>query len=356
MYNNSSVTNQAYKFDNVFNKNYNSYGLVGLWHMDEGSGTLIADSSGNYFTGTLNDIVFNSTDGGTWNGRSDVSFSTGSSLQFNGVSSYVNLGNPSMFNNLNAFSIELWVTPYNTISKGTIISKTTSSSANGTGFFILRNKDNFEFYMYDGNGNCHFLRSPAIEANNDYFLVCVYTGSQMIMYLNGKEVDRKNIVGFSQAPGQNLVLGKLSYRRASYYNGIEDELHIYNRAISEEEETSHYQRKTYLSAEPSVNLMSLDAIGNPISGAAPLRVQFTSSASIASDAWYWDFENDGKIDSTERNPVYTYENVGIYNVSLTVHNAYGNSTAIKTNYITVNPFTISTLNQLYWWLHDKGLI
>lgn len=73
------------------------------------------------------------------------------------------------------------------------------------------------------------------------------------------------------------------------------------------------------------------------SGAYPLTTQFTTS-SDGIDAYYWDFENDGIIDSTKQNPAHTYGQTGDYSVNLTVHTSEGNVSTVKPDYITVeNP-------------------
>ncbi len=76
------------------------------------------------------------------------------------------------------------------------------------------------------------------------------------------------------------------------------------------------------------------------SGAYPLTTQFTTS-SDGIDAYYWDFENDGIIDSTKQNPVHTYGQAGNYTVNLTVHTSEGNVSTVKPDYITVENPTFS---------------
>ena len=71
------------------------------------------------------------------------------------------------------------------------------------------------------------------------------------------------------------------------------------------------------------------------SGEAPLEVQFTDLSTLDVIEWMWDFDNDGTIDSNEQNPIYIYEEVGIYTVSLTVTNGYLEDTEIKEDYIEV---------------------
>jgi PKD repeat protein len=74
----------------------------------------------------------------------------------------------------------------------------------------------------------------------------------------------------------------------------------------------------------------------PLIGIAPLTVQFTDQSVGNVTGWAWDFNNDGTTDSTEQNPVYTYNDSGVYNVKLSVTASEGNNTKIKTNYITAD--------------------
>ncbi|MDD5144041.1 PKD domain-containing protein [Methanoregula sp.] len=70
-------------------------------------------------------------------------------------------------------------------------------------------------------------------------------------------------------------------------------------------------------------------------GAAPFTVHFTDKSTNSPIVWMWDFNNDGIVDSTEQNPTYAYTNTGIYSINLTVKNAGGSSSLVKTDYISV---------------------
>jgi PKD repeat protein len=81
---------------------------------------------------------------------------------------------------------------------------------------------------------------------------------------------------------------------------------------------------------------------NITSGTVPMVVQFTiTSITARSDitSGVWDVNNDGKIEFAIRNPVYVYQTPGTYTVNLTLTNADGTGSIIKTNYITVSPRT-----------------
>ncbi len=74
--------------------------------------------------------------------------------------------------------------------------------------------------------------------------------------------------------------------------------------------------------------------GEPVTGIAPLDGQFTDLSTGSVDSWEWNF-GDGTPVSNERNPSHTYNDPGIYTVSLTVTGGSDSDTEEKTNYITV---------------------
>jgi PKD repeat protein len=78
----------------------------------------------------------------------------------------------------------------------------------------------------------------------------------------------------------------------------------------------------------------------PLSGSAPLAVQFTDLSTAENTtitSWEWDFKNDGTIDSNDQNPLWTYNETGTYTVSLTVSDGDISDTETKEGYITVLP-------------------
>jgi beta propeller repeat protein len=71
----------------------------------------------------------------------------------------------------------------------------------------------------------------------------------------------------------------------------------------------------------------------PISGKAPLKVQFNDKSTGSPTSWEWNFGDCTK--STAKNPVHKYTKAGKYTVTLTVKNSAGSNTAKTTKYITV---------------------
>ncbi|RPJ79708.1 MAG: PKD domain-containing protein [Alphaproteobacteria bacterium] len=72
---------------------------------------------------------------------------------------------------------------------------------------------------------------------------------------------------------------------------------------------------------------------SPLSGKAPLRVQFTDKSAGSPKSWKWNF-GDG-TSSTIKNPAHKYNKAGKYTVTLTAKNAAGNNAKIRSGYITV---------------------
>jgi PKD repeat protein len=91
-----------------------------------------------------------------------------------------------------------------------------------------------------------------------------------------------------------------------------------------------------IEALPITSSPIADFTATPTSGDAPLTVNFTDTSTGNVSSYSWDFDNDGIIDSTEQNPVYTYIDAGNYTVNLTVTNAIGINSTVKTDYITVS--------------------
>ena len=84
----------------------------------------------------------------------------------------------------------------------------------------------------------------------------------------------------------------------------------------------------YAFAQPTANFTS-----NITSACSPAIVNFTSTSTGNPTSYSWDFGDAGT--STLQNPSHSYNDPGVYTVTLTVSNGIGSDTETKTNYITV---------------------
>ena len=76
-----------------------------------------------------------------------------------------------------------------------------------------------------------------------------------------------------------------------------------------------------------------DFSANQTIGLAPLIVSFTDLSKWYPTAWLWNF-GDG-TSSTSANPSHTYTGQGSFNVTLSVQNDLGESTKVKSSYISI---------------------
>jgi hypothetical protein len=251
-YGNPSATGTS-NFDNVFTKDYGESGLMGLWHMDEGTGSTVTDVSGFNNTGTLtNGPVWQASDGGQWGSRSEVKFSTGSALQLDGVDDYVDCGNGASLNITNAITVEAWVYLLSYPSVGgyiTILGKEGGSPRNGYIMLMTESGGSYltgvQYYNANTQKN-NYLVSNALQLNRWSHLVFVYDGTNNFAYLNGVLNNSGSLgVGALGGGSTNINIGKRTSSGGSPFNGTIDEVRIYNRALSAGEISSHYIRSKY---------------------------------------------------------------------------------------------------------------
>ncbi len=194
-------------------------GLVGYWSFDEGSGITARDLSGRGNTGTL-------VNGSTWTtGR------VGGALSFDGVNDHVDVGIRSGLTPPN-ITIEAWVRADRLDDWDGIIS---NMSAWGSGFSLQIGTVQRIAAMVSG----HYLRTTWAPVTGVwYHIVATHDNatSLNILYVNGREEARVTRSIFYEANARTQI--GVFYTStpptipALLFNGIIDEVRIYNRALS----------------------------------------------------------------------------------------------------------------------------
>ena len=270
MYYGNPPAGSASNFDNTFTKDYGESGLVGLWHFDEGGGTSATDSSGNGNTGTLKNgtitcangdcPTWQSTDGGQWDNRDDVKFSTGSALRFDGVNDYVDCGNDPSLNITDEITIEAWVYAESVFGK-TILSKGLYDAGSvgcvaAKGYHVCFDAGDLYVDMFTSGGVASWQYSNADTGKWLHIAVTYDKDSGGNLYYNGNSVDTDPGSGSICSNSDNLTIGRFSSGEYPpyYFDGTIDEVRIYNRALSQEEIKAHYERRKYISSEPTVSV------------------------------------------------------------------------------------------------------
>ncbi len=93
--------------------------------------------------------------------------------------------------------------------------------------------------------------------------------------------------------------------------------------------------------EPDYNKIQAIFTADITEGNTPLTVNFTDHSNGYPTYWHWDFDNNGTTDSYMQNPTCTFNEAGLYTVSLTVGNNLSCHTKTVEDYILVNPTDVT---------------
>ncbi len=210
-------------------------GLVGWWRFDEGSGTVTSDSSGYGNGGTISGIP-------VW-----LDGKYGKSISFDGVSNYVAIPDSPALKVTGSITLEAWVKTSNT-NKQAVITKSGSYL-----LYIGTGGDGRVYsYLYGttsgwknglkniADGNWHYIAltyDPSAGANNFKLFVDGVLDAQYTV--TGNISPTTNRLGIGDRPDAGF---------RDFFNGVIDETHIYNRALSITEIQTDFQKDPDFSA------------------------------------------------------------------------------------------------------------
>ncbi len=211
--------------------------LVGYWSFDGANmgATTATDLSGNNNTGTL------------YNGVKKVPGINGQALSFDGVNDYV--GVPHNINQINLpLTVSVWVKSSIVIQGNfrAIISKYPAASYNG--WNIDSSGGNYYFYYFKDANNKLVTGNYGYSfgtANTSWtHLVAVVDTSGLIMYRDGILKTTASWTGTAGNSTQTapLSIGFIALQSAgSAFNGLIDEVRLYNRVLSASEIAEQYR-------------------------------------------------------------------------------------------------------------------
>jgi len=199
-------------------------GLVGWWTFDEGSGAVAADSSGNGNDGTLNGPVEWTTEG-----------KIGGAMAFTGPYNYVLVPDAPSLNPTDQITIAAWINPSWT-GNNRIMQK---SSGGGDNQYRLLKEwgDNTKFHL-PGVGELFIENEGILPPLGEWtHLAATYDGSSMKLYFDGIVVAEMEASGEMTISDGTLCIGTKheTAPAGDEYNGIMDDVRIYNRALSASE-------------------------------------------------------------------------------------------------------------------------
>lgn len=247
---------------------------VAHWKFDEGSGSYAYDSSGNGNIGTLTNMSTSTV----W-----VNGAYGTALQFDGSDDYVNAGANAILRPSQQVTAAAWVKFKDKTGNYTILG---NKHAGGYGFTMNGQGSEVGYLGFEIKvGSSYYI--PKFSVNlleNDrwYNLIGLYNGSAAKIYLDGVEMDSKIVSNTISYTYSNSFLigaeaGSGSNPEGYYFNGIIDDVRIYNYARTPEQIKHDYNagKAVYVGKqEPDCDVSPADCINKGLVG-------------------YWDFDQMG---------------------------------------------------------------
>ncbi len=205
---------------------------LGYWRFDEGYGDT-ANNTGSQGS-TLNGDLQGTCPGGascpTWQNDGKL----GKALAFDG-GDYVNLSSEGSMFSTNSFTYSVWINP---VSTGTsrIFLDNRDGGDDGTAFYVSPG-DNLDC-LYNSTSSGTYALTMGVWTH----VVCTSDGSTLSLYVNGIKRSSASISG-DISESTNARIGARSFTSATnFYNGLLDELKVYNFALTSDEVKLEYNQ------------------------------------------------------------------------------------------------------------------
>nr|NQU90784.1 T9SS type A sorting domain-containing protein [Bacteroidota bacterium] len=147
----------------------------------------------------------------------------------------------------------------------------------------------------------------------------------------------KNILTCPNIPIEGVTGGKQDgelYLLVEYLQMMGQRRHVYIYHSLDYGESFNVYHPVALGPDPIyANFIAEDTLVEPGD-----TVKFSDLSNDA-ETWEWDFDNDGIIDSYEKNPIHIYQDTGYYTVKLTITGEVIEDYGIRHDYIHVDNIT-----------------
>ncbi|MHC4660030.1 MAG: LamG domain-containing protein, partial [Planctomycetota bacterium] len=197
-------------------------GLVGWWKFDDGSGTTAKDSSRNGHDGTLNGDP-------QW-----VAGQLGGALDFDGAGDFVEVPHNPSLSITNEITIAAWTNMRGNASGEMAIVSKGGWSANDLPYELTETPGSiiyWQFYDDGGRDNC---APPSPPVDEWHHIAATYDGTIFKCYIDGQLAQEWGYVGKMPENTASVTIGRRS-RGGTSFNGMIDEVAIFNRALGAEE-------------------------------------------------------------------------------------------------------------------------
>lgn len=163
----------------------------------------------------------------------------GKGIQFDGIDDYLNLSNDIFNPSPNQLAIELWFTMNSSQNYSNLLNLPLDSLNQNLISVYINNSNQTFFQTIHNNGNNILIANQTIPLKKSNYLVISFNGTQKYIYLNSKLIANKTINSPLNNSNQNLIIG-FEKKINSSFNGIIDEIKIYNETLSNKKIKENY--------------------------------------------------------------------------------------------------------------------
>jgi len=196
--------------------------LVAWWRLDEGSGMMAFDSSGNG-----NDARFEGAPEWVEDGK------FGKALKFNGSSDYLAApDSESLDINADQLSIAAWINGEDWPAANHVVRKV-ADTGTGSIYIIRVQPDTVRVYLNTSAGETIVQGTTALTTNEWFHVGLTYDGAEARIYVNGQLDISMNVSGELTQSNNELRIGR--GEPAGYFVGMIDDVRLYNHALTESE-------------------------------------------------------------------------------------------------------------------------
>jgi len=220
---------------------HNSLGsyAAGIWSFDEGTGTAANDISGWGNNGTL-------VNAPTWRcATTDPSYTPsgqGCSLEFNGSTNYVNMGDVLDIG-VNDLTIETWIKPLTISPAGNqyVVSKSDSSTTDGR-YAVGMSTDGKARVVFDFGPGLAFNGSISLATSWNHITAVYDRDDDLSIYVNGvydagEPISAGNGINYNTSI--SFIIGGYT-STSGFFDGLIDGARIYNTTLTSAQIESQY--------------------------------------------------------------------------------------------------------------------
>jgi len=211
---------------------YNRGAPAAHWKFDEGEGTTITDSSSNSNTGNFGTNEPAWTSSGKFN----------SAIEFtSSESDYIDVAHSDSLSPIEDVTVSAWV-KLNSLANYQVIAF--KPQYYWLGFYSTTGRLRADLYT-SGYDDLVASSDTALSTGQWYHVTFVYDGSEMILYKNGTEIASQNRTGTRDDTYSSVLdIGGDTVSDNYYFDGVIDDIKIYNYALTPEQIKMDYNQNS----------------------------------------------------------------------------------------------------------------